>query len=79
MRVCGGDREHTQGSDGQVTTGRIMKTAYERIQEAAKAVRKKTDIVPKIGVVLGTGLGNFTQMVMVDSVIPYADIPHFVP
>ena len=56
------------------------KTASEQmmqIDEAAAAVRKRTRVVPEIGVILGTGLGEFAQGLEVDTVIPYQEIPHF--
>ena len=56
------------------------KTASEQmvqIDEAAAAVRKRTRVVPEIGVILGTGLGEFAQSLEVETVIPYHEIPHF--
>lgn len=48
-----------------------------QIDEAAAAVRKRTRVVPEIGVILGTGLGEFAQALEVETVIPYREIPHF--
>ena len=48
-----------------------------QIHEAAAAVRKRTRVVPEIGVILGTGLGEFAQALEVETVIPYREIPHF--
>lgn len=56
------------------------KTASEQmvqIDEAAAAVRKRTRVVPEVGVILGTGLGEFAQGLEVETVIPYHEIPHF--
>jgi purine-nucleoside phosphorylase len=50
---------------------------YDQIQEALQFIRTKTDFQPKVGVILGTGLGNFTDEIRVEIEIPYADIPHF--
>ncbi len=33
--------------------------------------------IPKIAVILGSGLGDFTKMVKIIKTIPYADIPNF--
>jgi purine-nucleoside phosphorylase len=49
----------------------------EQIEAAAAVVRKRTRIQPKVGIILGTGLGDFADALAVDAVIPYADIPHF--
>jgi purine-nucleoside phosphorylase len=50
---------------------------YERIMEAASFIQKSCPLVPRVGVVLGSGLGDFADAVAGPSVIPYADIPHF--
>lgn len=54
-----------------------MPTLFDQIQEAAAFVRSKWAHAPAAGVILGTGLGNLTQDVAADAVIPYGDIPHF--
>jgi purine-nucleoside phosphorylase len=51
---------------------------YERIQSAADAVRARTRVSPRFGVILGTGLGDLADAMDVDATVPYADIPHFV-
>ncbi len=48
-----------------------------RIREAADAVRARTRLVPEIGVILGTGLGDFANALETEAVIPYREIPHF--
>lgn len=51
---------------------------YEQIQEAAAYIRAKTaNFEANIGIVLGTGLGNFTATIDVDFSLPYGEIPHF--
>jgi purine-nucleoside phosphorylase len=50
---------------------------YERIQAAAAGVRAHTDLTPRFGIVLGTGLGDLAEAMDVDATVPYADIPHF--
>ena len=42
-------------------------------------IRTKTSAKPKVGVVLGSGLGAFVKEVEVETTIPYKDIPHFSP
>jgi purine-nucleoside phosphorylase len=34
-------------------------------------------MAPTVGIVLGTGLGDFADALEIDAVIPYRDIPHF--
>ncbi len=48
-----------------------------RIDSAAAAIRAKTPLQPKVGIVLGTGLGGVARKIENQTVIPYADIPNF--
>jgi purine-nucleoside phosphorylase len=52
---------------------------YDRIQEAADFIKRKSAAVPQAGVVLGSGLGEFAEAVEEATVIATADIPHFRP
>jgi purine-nucleoside phosphorylase len=54
-----------------------MENLAQKIHEAVKFIRTKTDMKPKIGVILGSGLGGLAKAVMRDVEISYADIPHF--
>lgn len=54
-------------------------TLYECAQESLAAIRKRTDMVPEVGVVLGTGLGGLGKEITPECVIPYQEIPHFPP
>lgn len=42
-------------------------------------IRTKSSAKPKIGVVLGSGLGAFVKDIEVECTIPYKEIPHFSP
>ena len=48
-----------------------------RIREACAYIRSICALPFEIGVVLGSGLGGFTDHVVVDKEIPYSDIPNF--
>jgi purine-nucleoside phosphorylase len=48
-----------------------------RIDEAAAAVRAKSALRPEVGVILGTGLGDFAEGLRERVVVPYGQIPHF--
>jgi purine-nucleoside phosphorylase len=50
---------------------------YDRIEAAVGALRKKTKLVPEIGIILGTGLGNLAKRVQNAEPIDYAAVPHF--
>jgi purine-nucleoside phosphorylase len=47
------------------------------IQEAADFLAPRLRRRPEVGIVLGTGLGDFAGALDVDDVVPYRDIPHF--
>jgi purine-nucleoside phosphorylase len=49
----------------------------DRIASAAAAVRQRTSSAPKIGIILGTGLGGLARDITVETRIPYGDIPGF--
>jgi len=48
-----------------------------QITEAVEFLRGRTRLVPRAGVVLGTGLGSLGEALAVETVVPYEDIPHF--
>ncbi len=48
-----------------------------QIQDAANYITSCTTIKPTIAVVLGSGLGNFTNEMQIVTEIAYEDIPHF--
>src|SRR4029450_8944255 len=47
------------------------------IDEAAAALKKRTRLRPEVGIILGTGLGDFAGALEGESVVPYDEIPHF--
>jgi purine-nucleoside phosphorylase len=40
-------------------------------------VRALTPVRPEVGIILGTGLGDFAETLKISTVVPYSDIPHF--
>jgi purine-nucleoside phosphorylase len=48
-----------------------------QIQEATKFLQSNTHFQPKIGIILGTGLGGLIQDIDIKHTIDYKDIPHF--
>ena len=48
-----------------------------RLNESADYIRKKIHGDPEIAVVLGSGLGSFSDMIDDQVRIPYSEIPHF--
>jgi purine-nucleoside phosphorylase len=49
----------------------------QHIDEAVEALKKRTRLVPEVGVILGTGLGTLAQSLEVEATVPYGEIPHF--
>lgn len=50
---------------------------YEKLTKCVDAVRSKTDFVPDVALVLGSGLGNYAENIKVCAEIEYKDIPGF--
>jgi purine-nucleoside phosphorylase len=50
---------------------------FDRAESAANFVFSKTDLRPRIALVLGSGLGAFADEFETPTKIPYAEIPHF--
>ena len=48
-----------------------------KINEAVAFIKNIYDQQPSVGIVLGSGLGNFTKEIEIEKEIPYGDIPHF--
>ena len=54
-----------------------MTDLFSKSQSAAEYIRSKTPLQPAIGIILGSGLGNFAAHVKDATRISYADIPLF--
>ncbi len=50
---------------------------YEKLLTALEAVRKKTDFIPKVALVLGSGLGEFAEGDDIVAEISYDELPGF--
>lgn len=50
-----------------------------KLTETVSYIKERTKVKPRVGVILGSGLGHFVQHVNVDCRIPFSDIPHFIP
>lgn len=49
----------------------------DKINEARDYIAKKAGVKPKLGLILGSGLGTLADEIEDRVVIPYRDIPHF--
>jgi len=53
-------------------------TYYDQVTEAAAFLRVMFDVLtPRIGIVLGSGLGAVADAVVLEVTVPYREIPHF--
>ncbi len=50
---------------------------YDQINESISFIKKNDYLKPEIGIVLGSGLGEFANTVSKKNIFNYSDIPHF--
>jgi len=50
---------------------------WDRVMQAVEYIKGKVEIEAEIGIILGTGLGEFGNTIEKPVVIPYKDIPNF--
>lgn len=54
-----------------------MKELAAQIQEASVAIRQRWQGTPRVGIILGTGLGSLAAQIEKEAVIDYEELPHF--
>ena len=52
-------------------------STFERVEEAAAAVRSRCGALPQVAIVLGSGLGDFADTLGDSVVTPYTELPHW--
>jgi purine-nucleoside phosphorylase len=50
---------------------------WEHVQEASRAIRARWSGEPRVGIVLGTGLGALAREIEAEATIPYPEVPYF--
>lgn len=50
---------------------------WELVQETVSYIQAKTSFTPEFGVILGSGLGGFTDDIQIEFSLPYTEIPNF--
>lgn len=50
---------------------------YQKLMDCLAAIREKTDFVPEVGIVLGSGLGGFAESIRIETIINYKELPGF--
>ncbi|HBF34248.1 TPA: purine-nucleoside phosphorylase, partial [Candidatus Sumerlaeota bacterium] len=59
------------------TTSPLVLEERTKIAEAVEAIREKTALIPRVGVICGTGMGALADRVKGATRIPYDQITHF--
>lgn len=54
-----------------------MNSVYEKLMSCYKCVREKIDFVPKVAIILGSGLGDYAGNIKVEAELPYSEIKGF--
>ena len=54
-----------------------MNPIFDKLMNCYKSVRSKTDFVPKVALVLGSGLGDYADSIKIVTEIAYSDIEGF--
>ncbi|CAM3606670.1 purine-nucleoside phosphorylase [Flavobacterium saliperosum] len=50
---------------------------WEQVQQTVNYIKAKTNFIPEYGVILGSGLGGFTNDIEIEFTLPYDEIPNF--
>lgn len=50
-----------------------------KLTETASYIKKNCKTKPRVGVILGSGLGHFVNHIEIDASFPFHSIPHFMP
>lgn len=50
---------------------------WEQVQQTVDFIKDKTGFSPEYGVILGSGLGSFTDDIQIEFTLPYGEIPNF--
>ena len=54
-----------------------MSAVYEKLQSCYESIRKKTDFVPQVALILGSGLGDFAEDIQISQTVSYEEIQGF--
>ena len=54
-----------------------MNPVYEKLVSCYECVRRKTDFVPKVAIILGSGLGDYAANIQVVTEVTYGDVDGF--
>lgn len=55
-----------------------MEMIQTNLEESAAYIRSKSQLKPRVGIILGSGLGAFVEKIKIDTTLAYDEIPGFV-
>lgn len=55
----------------------MIMSVYEKVLNCYRCIREKVDFVPKVAIVLGSGLGDYAENIKVEAELSYSDIDGF--
>jgi len=54
-----------------------MNQTLQEVEESCRSIWKRLKMKPRVGMILGTGLGKLADKVSISESLPYSEIPHF--
>lgn len=54
-----------------------MNAVYEKLMNCYAQIREKTEFIPRVAIVLGSGLGNFAEQIRVEKEVSYSELHGF--
>ena len=54
-----------------------MSKGYEKLEKCLQSIRQKTDFVPEVALILGSGLGGYAERVRIEAVVNYHELEGF--
>lgn len=54
-----------------------MTTVYEKLEKCSEAVNNRIRFRPEIGLILGSGLGDYAESIQIEEILEYSDIEGF--
>ncbi len=57
--------------------GIYMSKQYEKLKKCLESIKSKVDFSPEVGIILGSGLGDYADGIKIEATIEYTDIEGF--